>query len=147
MRVRGSALTGAGAGAAGAGAAGAAIPIVIVILVIIGVIGFIGFFTVMPGMILGKLKSFGLKIAGKVMGVLTGDSQTVKVTQEDIKDVAQYVQNLGYDIQTFGFADVKYKKQKNKDGEKTKQSTKEIEKIIPINNDKVNDLPLLPVWP
>lgn len=129
----------AGAGTAGAGTAGAAIPIVIVILAIIGVIGFIGFFTVMPGMILGKLKSFGLKIAGKVMGVLTGDSQTVKVTQEDIKDVAQYVQNLGYDIQTFGFADVKYKKQKNKDGETTKQSTKEIEKIIPINNDKVND--------
>lgn len=139
----GAGATGAGAAGAGtagaAGAAGAAIPIVIVILAIIGVIGFIGFFTVMPGMILGKLKSFGLKIAGKVMGVLTGDSQTVKVTQEDIKDVAQYVQNLGYDIQTFGFADVKYKKQKNKDGETTKQSTKEIEKIIPINNDKVND--------
>ena len=138
----GAGATGAGAGTAGAGAAGAAgaaIPIVIVILAIIGVIGFIGFFTVMPGMILGKLKSFGLKIAGKVMGVLTGDSQTVKVTQEDIKDVAQYVQNLGYDIQTFGFADVKYKKQKNKDGETTKKSTKEIEKIIPINNDKVND--------
>lgn len=136
----GAGAAGAGtAGAGAAGAAGAAIPIVIVILAIIGVIGFIGFFTVMPGMILGKLKSFGLKIAGKVMGVLTGDSQTVKVTQEDIKDVAQYVQNLGYDIQTFGFADVKYKKQKNKDGETTKKSTKEIEKIIPINNDKVND--------
>lgn len=152
----------AGAGSAGAGTAGAtaaaagettaasgastvvaaaapALPIIlIVILVVILVIGIIGFFTVMPGMILGKLKKFGFRILEGLKGATTGNSKIV--TQEELKGVAQYIQNLGYDIQSYGFADVKYKKPTKKDLEDNKVSTnKEISKIVPVNRDVAND--------
>ena len=141
----GTAAAGAGTAAGGAStaagvaAAAPAIPvIIIVILIIIFVIGLIGFFTVMPGLILGKLKSFGLAIAGKIKGFATGDTKIV--TQDDIQSIAQYIQNLGYDIQTYGFADVKYKKKTKKELEDNDvKQTREIKKIIPVNNDKGND--------
>ena len=124
---------------AGAAVLAPAIPIIIiVIIIIIFVIGLIGFFTVMPGLIIGKLKSFGLSIAGKIKGFTTGNSKIV--TQDDIQSVAQYIQNLGYDIQTYGFADVKYKKKTKKELEDNDvKQTREIKKIIPVNNDKGND--------
>ena len=101
-------------------------------------IGIIGFFTVMPGMILGKLKKFGFRILEGLKGATTGNSKIV--TQEELKGVAQYIQNLGYDIQSYGFADVKYKKPTKKDLEDNKVSTnKEISKIVPVNRDLAND--------
>ena len=132
--------TTAASGASTAVAAAApALPIIlIVILVVIIVIGIIGFFTVMPGMILGKLKKFGFKILEGLKGATTGNSKIV--TQEELKGVAQYIQNLGYDIQSYGFADVKYKKPTKKDLEENKVSTnKEINKIVPVNRDLAND--------
>jgi hypothetical protein len=132
--------TTAASGASTAVAAAApALPIIlIVILVVIIVIGIIGFFTVMPGMILGKLKKFGFKILEGLKGATTGNSKIV--TQEELKGVAQYIQNLGYDIQSYGFADVKYKKPTKKDLEENKVSTnKEISKIVPVNRDLAND--------
>lgn len=132
----------AGATSAGSTAVAAAAPalpiILIVILVVILVIGIIGFFTVMPGMILGKLKKFGFRILEGLKGATTGNSKIV--TQEELKGVAQYIQNLGYDIQSYGFADVKYKKPTKKDLEDNKVSTnKEISKIVPVNRDLAND--------
>lgn len=120
-------------------AAAPALPIIlIVILVVILVIGIIGFFTVMPGMILGKLKKFGFRILEGLKGATTGNSKIV--TQEELKGVAQYIQNLGYDIQSYGFADVKYKKPTKKDLEDNKvSSNKEISKIVPVNRDLAND--------
>ena len=134
--------TTAGATSAGSTAVAAAAPalpiILIVILVVILVIGIIGFFTVMPGMILGKLKKFGFRILEGLKGATTGNSKIV--TQEELKGVAQYIQNLGYDIQSYGFADVKYKKPTKKDLEDNKVSTnKEISKIVPVNRDLAND--------
>lgn len=135
----GAGTAGGASTAAGVAAAAPAIPVIIIaILIIIFVIGLIGFFTVMPGLILGKLKSFGLAIAGKIKGFATGDTKIV--TQDDIQSVAQYIQNLGYDIQTYGFADVKYKKKTKKELEDNDvKQTREIKKIIPVNNDKGND--------
>ena len=153
--VAGGAGSAGAAGAAGAGAAGTAaggastaagvaaaapvIPIIIIaIIVIIFIIGIIGFFTVMPGLILGKLKKFGFQILEGLKGATTGNSKIV--TQDEIKGVAQYIQNLGYDIQTYGFADVTYKKKTKKDIEDNNaSSTKEINKIVPINKNKNND--------
>lgn len=134
--------TTAGATSAGSTAVAAAAPalpiILIVILVVILVIGIIGFFTVMPGMILGKLKKFGFRILEGLKGATTGNSKIV--TQEELKGVAQYIQNLGYDIQSYGFADVKYKKPTKKDLEDNKvSSNKEISKIVPVNRDLAND--------
>ena len=129
----------AGATSAGSTAVAAAAPALpIILIVIILVIGIIGFFTVMPGMILGKLKKFGFRILEGLKGATTGNSKIV--TQEELKGVAQYIQNLGYDIQSYGFADVKYKKPTKKDLEDNKVSTnKEISKIVPVNRDLAND--------
>ena len=134
----GGSTAASGASAAAAAAAPALPIILIVILVVILVIGIIGFFTVMPGMILGKLKKFGFRILEGLKGATTGNSKIV--TQEEFKGVAQYIQNLGYDIQSYGFADVKYKKPTKKDLEDNKVSTnKEISKIVPVNRDVAND--------
>ena len=134
----GGSTAASGASAAAAAAAPALPIILIVILVVILVIGIIGFFTVMPGMILGKLKKFGFRILEGLKGATTGNSKIV--TQEELKGVAQYIQNLGYDIQSYGFADVKYKKPTKKDLEDNKVSTnKEISKIVPVNRDLAND--------
>ena len=131
--------TGGASTAAGVAAAAPVIPIIIIaIIVIIFIIGIIGFFTVMPGLILGKLKKFGFQILEGLKGATTGNSKIV--TQDEIKGVAQYIQNLGYDIQTYGFADVTYKKKTKKDIEDNNaSSTKEINKIVPINKNKNND--------
>ena len=138
---------GAGAGTAAGGASTAAgvaaaapvIPIIIIaIIVIIFIIGIIGFFTVMPGLILGKLKKFGLEVVEGLKGVAIGNYKVV--TQSERIEIAQYIQNLGYDIQTYGFADVKYKKKTKKEIEdKDASSTKQITKIVPVNNDRSND--------
>ena len=134
----GGSTAASGASAAAAAAAPALPIILIVILVVILVIGIIGFFTVMPGMILGKLKKFGFRILEGLKGATTGNSKIV--TQEELKGVAQYIQNLGYDIQSYGFADVKYKKPTKKDLEDNKvSSNKEISKIVPVNRDLAND--------
>ena len=135
----GATSAGAGTGGAGVAAAAPVIPIIIIaIIVIIFIIGIIGFFTVMPGLILGKLKKFGFQILEGLKGATTGNSKIV--TQDEIKGVAQYIQNLGYDIQTYGFADVTYKKKTKKDIEDNNaSSTKEINKIVPINKNKNND--------
>ena len=134
----GGSTAASGASAAAAAAAPALPIILIVILVVILVIGIIGFFTVMPGMILGKLKKFGFRILEGLKGATTGNSKIV--TQEELKGVAQYIQNLGYDIQSYGFADVKYKKPTKKELEDNKvSSNKEISKIVPVNRDLAND--------
>lgn len=125
--------------AAGVAAAAPVIPIIIIaIIVIIFIIGIIGFFTVMPGLILGKLKKFGLEVVEGLKGVAIGNYKVV--TQSERIEIAQYIQNLGYDIQTYGFADVKYKKKTKKEIEdKDASSTKQITKIVPVNNDRSND--------
>ena len=126
-------------GTAVAAAIAPAIPVIVaVIITVIILIGIIGFFTVMPGMILGKLKKFGFKILEGLKGAATGNSKIV--TKEEIKGVAQYIQNLGYDIESYGFADVKYKKKTKKDEDENNSSTtKEIEKMVPVNRDLSRD--------
>ncbi len=67
----------------------------------------------MPGLDFRKTQEFWTSYCWKkIKGFATGDTKVV--TQDDIQSVAQYIQNLGYDIQTYGFADVKYKKKKQK---------------------------------
>lgn len=131
--------TGGASTAAGVAAAAPVIPIIIIaIIVIIFIIGIIGFFTVMPGLILGKLKKFGIELVEGLKGVAIGNYKVV--TQSKRIEIAQYIQNLGYDIQTYGFADVKYKKKTKKEIEdKDASSTKQITKIVPVNNDRSND--------
>ena len=63
----------------------------------------------MPGLILGKLDELGGKIWGNFSGYFTGDSTTAKVSKQEVLDLAQYMENMGYDIQTYGLGEVTYK--------------------------------------
>lgn len=104
------------------------IGIIIAILLIIFLIGIIMLLITMPGLILGKLDEMAGNIWGNFSGYFTGDSTTAKVTKQDVLDLAQYVENMGYDIQTYGLGDVTYKDDgkgiNNRNGK-----TREIEKI------------------
>ena len=104
------------------------IGIIIAILLIIFLIGIIMLLITMPGLILGKLDEMAGNIWGNFSGYFTGDSTTAKVTKQDVLDLAQYVENMGYDIQTYGLGDVKYKDDgkslNNRNGK-----SREIEKI------------------
>ena len=77
------------------------VPILIVIGIILFILILVGqfaFFTTMPGMILEKIKEFGRSIWGDFVGYFTGDSITASVSEEDILNLAQYIENMGYDI-------------------------------------------------
>lgn len=84
------------------------VPILIVVLVIIFVIGMIGFITSLPGLWVEKAYEFGKNLWAGVTGFVTGDTITPTVTEEDQIALAQHIQDMGYDIVGYGFADTKY---------------------------------------
>lgn len=84
------------------------IVIIVIILAIILIIGLIGFLTSLPGLYLENIKEFGLNLWGGVVGFVTGDNITPTVTEEDQIELAQRIQDMGYDIVGYGFADAKY---------------------------------------
>ena len=99
------------------------VPILIVIVIIISIIILIGqyaFFTTMPGMILEKIKEFGRSVWGDFVGFFTGDSITASVSQEDVLNLAQYIQNMGYDIESCGFGKAEYEDASDEETSNTK---------------------------
>lgn len=88
------------------------VPISIILLIIVFVIwliGVFGFFTTLPGMILEKVKEFGRSIWGDFVGFFIGDSVGAEVSQDDMINLAQYIQSMGYeDLRSCGFGDVVY---------------------------------------
>ena len=103
------------------------VPILIVIgiiLLILILVGQFAFFTTMPGMILEKIKEFGRSIWGDFVGYFTGDSITASVSEEDILNLAQYIENMGYDIESCGFGKAEYEEPSEEDeSQTTKQLT------------------------
>lgn len=79
----------------------------IIIIVILFIFALYGFLSSMPGMFIGKLKETGKSLWRGVVGFITGDYDYVD--SEDVIKLAQYLQDQGYDVQGYGFADVKYK--------------------------------------
>ena len=104
------------------------IGIIVAIIIIIFLMGIVMLLITMPGLVLGKLDELGGKIWGNFSGYFTGDSTTAKVSKQEVLDLAQYMENMGYDIQTYGLGDVQYKDDgktlNNRNGK-----TREIEKI------------------
>ena len=87
-------------------------PIIILILIIVFIFlicwGMIGFFKTLPGTYIETIKEFGQNLWGDIIGYFTGDSATAHVTNEDQIALAQRIQDMGYDIVGYGFADAKY---------------------------------------
>lgn len=104
--------------------------IIIIILIIIAVIillGIIIFLVTMPGLFMEKIEEFVKVPIGNICGMFSGDSTTAKISKEEVISLAQYLQNMGYDIETYGLGEVKY----TDDGKTTNNrgTSKSIEKI------------------
>ena len=77
-------------------------PILLVIAAIIIIIGLIMFILTLPGALMAKLnailQSFGEKIAAFFSG-----SEEAQVKMQDVIDVADYLESMGYDLYQYGF--------------------------------------------
>lgn len=104
------------------------IRIALYILAILILIGLVIFFTTLPGLIIGKIKEIGRNLVGNLMGIINGDSTTAKISQEDINELAQYVQDMGYDLQGYGFGNIEYTDESNNQGANTSKS-KQVKKV------------------
>ena len=100
----------------------------LVILALIVLIGIIMSFTIMPSNFMGKTKKFVENMMQGFCGFLWGDNTSpISNSSEDVKDLANYIQNMGYDIQGYGFGDVEYT-------DKTKKAREDVQK----NDEKAN---------
>ena len=95
----------------------------LVILALIVLIGIIMSFTIMPSNFMGKTKKFVENMMQGFCGFLWGDNTSpISNDSEDVKDLANYIQNMGYDIQGYGFGDVEYTDKTKKAQEDVKKS-------------------------
>ena len=100
----GGAVVAEGGAGAAAGAGAALGYVLLIILVIIAVIGFAGFLLSMPQFLWNKLKSMAVSLWTGFYGYFVGmDEATVQ--EDDIKAVAQYLYDMGYDLVGMGFAE------------------------------------------
>ena len=96
----------------------------LVIIAIILLIGIIMSFTIMPSNFLGKSKRFVEEMMQQFCGFVWGDNTSpISNSSEDVKDLANYIQNMGYDIQGYGFGDVEYTKDTQESQEKAKKDS------------------------
>ncbi len=79
-----------------------------IIFSILFLIGIISLFLTMPGLILGKLKQFSNNLISKASGWFTGDDISAKISKEDEVGILQYLQDMGYDVEGYGFGNVEY---------------------------------------
>ena len=74
----------------------------IVVLVIFIVGGFIGFFTLMPGLVINKLKEIGQGALDTVQSWFTTDADAY-INDDDIVNLANYLEEMEYDLVGYGF--------------------------------------------
>lgn len=111
----GAAGAGASAGASAGAAAGAGVAaagigvfgiVIIVILAIIIIIGIIFFFIAMPGMVVGKIADAINKFRENVEAFFDGNNAAkIFVNREQVLGAAEYLSQMGYDLQGYGFLD------------------------------------------
>ena len=82
--------------------------ILIIVLIVIVCIGIICFFVTLPGTYIENIKEFGQNLWANIVGYFTGEGVTASVTEEDQIELAQRIQDMGYDVVGYGFADARY---------------------------------------
>ena len=82
--------------------------VALVIFIILFIIGIIQILITMPGLILGKIKEFSANILSIAGGWFNGDNITAKISKEKEIELAQYIQDMGYDILGYGFGEATY---------------------------------------
>ena len=76
--------------------------VIVIILIIIIIIGIVMFFITMPGMVMDKLKELSGKMANIIAAYFGGDTTTF-VNKQQIYDVLDYLEEMGYDLKGYGF--------------------------------------------
>ena len=78
--------------------------IILIVIIIITTVGTLAFFVAMPGMVVEKITKFlednWVKVKSLVIGL-----DKASVNNKNITDVAQYLKNMGYDLEGCGFVD------------------------------------------
>ena len=95
-------------------------PVLIAILVIVAIIfliGIISFFSIMGDMIIGKIKGFLQGVWDALETVFTGDQAEVKINDEQVKNAASYLEQMGYDLVGMGFVKTEYNTTNKNEGE------------------------------
>lgn len=82
--------------------------VALVIFVILFIIGIIQILITMPGLILGKLKEFASRFLSATQGWFNGDNISAIITEDEEIEIAQYIQDMGYDILGYGFGEATY---------------------------------------
>lgn len=87
-------------------------PIIIQVLIILLIFlicwGLIGFFTTLPGTYIENIKEFGQKFWNGLIRYYSDSIVTDSVTEQDQIELAQRLQDMGYDVVGYGFADASY---------------------------------------
>lgn len=78
--------------------------VALIILAIILVVGLVSFFFTMPGLYLENFKEAARNLWDSIVGRFIDN--TIKVSDEDIIELAQRIDSMGYNIQNYGFANV-----------------------------------------
>ena len=110
----------AGAKAAAKAGIAASPPVLIAILVIVAIIfliGVISFFSIMGDMIIGKIKGFLQGVWDALETVFTGDQAEAKINDEQVKNAASYLEQMGYDLVGMGFVKTEYNTTNKNEGE------------------------------
>ena len=110
----------AGAKAAAKAGIAASPPVLIAILVIVAIIfliGVISFFSIMGDMIIGKIKGFLQGVWDALETVFTGDQAEEKINDEQVKNAASYLEQMGYDLVGMGFVKTEYNTTNKNEGE------------------------------
>lgn len=81
------------------------ITVVAVIIIILLVIGVLGFFLTMPGMVQDKLVELSSKFWNPIQQIFIGN--WANINEEDEIKLAEYLENMGYDLYGYGFGKVK----------------------------------------
>ena len=115
----GGAAAGAGAGSAAGGGGlisliGATVPwsliVIAVIVIIIIIIIIISFFQTLPGSMLENIKrtvkEWFCDMWENFTELFGDEDHTRNVSEDDVNDLARYINKMGYDIQTYGFGDI-----------------------------------------
>ena len=95
-------------------------PVLIAILVIVAIIfliGVISFFSIMGDMIIGKIKGFLQGVWDALETVFTGDQAEEKINDEQVKNAASYLEQMGYDLVGMGFVKTEYNTTNKNEGE------------------------------
>lgn len=87
------------------------ITVVGVILLIIIIVGVLGFFLTMPGMVHDKLVELSSKFWNPIQQIFIGN--WVNIDEEDEIELANYLENMGYDLYGYGFGKVKRDEETN----------------------------------